>query len=306
MFFIVEKPPRVDPLVKDPNGVLNKCNISSNGLFPSLITPLEKVHYVPLPSLHNLPDKSKRNLFTDGIHLKPWGIKLLSNDIIAGVRSVYTDTVFQRDGKKDDPSSNLNNRKMFQQDGGQKGFTDRKPRRSSESESNHFVGNQPSGRYGQIEEPYRREGYQSQQDPSYRKWDDRRNSGDFQPGGSRRNQRRASNQEHFHPDGRRRNMQEDFHPAGGRGMGRENFHPAGRMPQENFHPSGRMGLNDFHPTGRRGNGLEFQPGGRNRNGTDRDNRGHFNITDRGQQDGMPDMVKEYLLKTLMGEPNRRY
>ena len=81
----VEKPPRADDASKDPNGFLSLCNISSNGMFHSLITPLEKVHFIPLPSLHNIPEKSKKNLFTDGIHLRHWGQKLVSEDIISSI-----------------------------------------------------------------------------------------------------------------------------------------------------------------------------------------------------------------------------
>ena len=89
--FVMEKPPRCDSVSKDPNGDFILLNTASNGLYTSLIAPLKKVHFIPLPSLQNLSDGSMKNLFTDGIHLKNWGIKLLSGEIIRGVQSVYTE-----------------------------------------------------------------------------------------------------------------------------------------------------------------------------------------------------------------------
>ena len=88
--FIVERPARFDPVDRDPEGVRSVLTVSANGLFPSLITPLKKVHFIPLPSLS--AGRTERDWFDkDGVHLTPKGMELFCLDIEAGVKSVFTD-----------------------------------------------------------------------------------------------------------------------------------------------------------------------------------------------------------------------
>ena len=254
--FVIEKPPRYDSVSKDPNGVYKLLNTASNGLYPSLIAPLKKVHFIPLPSLQNLSEGSMKNLFTDGIHLKNWGIKLLTGEIIRCVQSVYTDIktedtrFFQRDG-----GSNHQNRRFFQQGGGSNsGFKERRNQRSPEL-GRKLIGD--FGYDGQTQHIYRLD-ESSQQN-------ERRNNGYFnQPGGRKRdhqNERRNSGQI-SQPDGRERDPEFEGRNNGqfNQPDGRERNHQnEGRNNGQFNQPDGRE-IN--HQNERRNNGQFNQPGGR--------------------------------------------
>ena len=277
--FVVEKPPRDDGAEKDPNGFLNLCNVSSNGLYPSLIKPLDKVHFIPLPSLHTLPDSSMKNLFKDGVHLKNWGTRLLTQDMIRGVKSVFKDIKeqdenFQKDGRKENFSNPNHTRRMFQQGGGNN--RDNNVRTNNRSPE---MGRKQFGDFGyneQTQEIYKLE-------ENFHPHEKKRNSQYNQPTGDRRERDLDGNQ-----------------PSGRRNFGNEQS----QRGQGSFHPRGRNGNN-----GRRGNGQQdFQPrrsdDGQNfqRDGNTRYNeQGQRNDNrDRGQhkEDEMPELIKEYLRKTL--------
>ena len=117
--FIVERPARFDIEDKDPEGIRSVVNISANGMFPSLITPMKRVHYIPLPSLN--PVRTSRDCFVrDGVHLSKKGEKLFLHDLVAGVESIFSDlkkptvgpnfNTFQQDGKWSVPKKENNNR----------------------------------------------------------------------------------------------------------------------------------------------------------------------------------------------------
>ena len=58
----------------------------------ALISVLERVHNIYLPSLENLSEKVRKDLYrNDGIHLTKAGLVALEDDLITGVKSVYTD-----------------------------------------------------------------------------------------------------------------------------------------------------------------------------------------------------------------------
>ena len=85
--FLVERPARFDKDDRDPEGMRSVLTISSNGLFPSLPTPLKRVHYIPLPSL--TAKRAKEDCYVkDGVHLSPKGEKLFCLDIEAGVKLI--------------------------------------------------------------------------------------------------------------------------------------------------------------------------------------------------------------------------
>ena len=87
--FVVERPPRSDTENDDTRSILTQ---SANGLYMSLITPLERVHLIPLPTLSNFSGKVRRDCFeSDGIHTNKKGSSNLSSDIIAGVKKVFKD-----------------------------------------------------------------------------------------------------------------------------------------------------------------------------------------------------------------------
>ena len=87
--FVVKKPARFDREVKDPEGIRATLTVSSNGILPSLITPLKRVHFIPLPSLSS---KADRDCFSrDGIHLTTKGEHLFILDLVAGVKDVFPD-----------------------------------------------------------------------------------------------------------------------------------------------------------------------------------------------------------------------
>ena len=310
--FVVEKPPRDDNTNKEDNKILTDCNTSSNGLFPSLITPLEKVHYIPLPAFQKISDKSRMNLFdVDGIHIKHWGLKLMSEDIISGVRNVYTDisaggTSFQKDGRNQ-PQNNVNQHK-------------------NRANFDNFDGR------GQNTQNYSRQ------------WDNRRKTSNenMRGGGRNENMRGGGNNENMRGGGRNENM---------RGGGRENMRGGGHNPnfqngpppfehqnhyRENLHPDGRNEgpphderqvadqrnhkqgrRNDnsnqsnnrdftrrtFHPDGREANNQPFdqrQHGSSDRNQRAGNSRGQENRS--GQQNEMDDLLN--LVQRLM--ENRRY
>ena len=106
--FVVEKPARFDREAKDPEGIRSVLTVSSNGILPSLITPMKRVHFIPLPSLTS---KADRDCFSrDGVHLTRKGEQFFHLDLVAGVKAVYDDLNletfthpntrnFQKDGK---------------------------------------------------------------------------------------------------------------------------------------------------------------------------------------------------------------
>ena len=303
--FVVEKPPRDETTNNDP---LSDCSISSNGLFHSLITPLEKVHYVPLPSLQKISEQSRMNLFDDdGIHLKRWGLKLLSEDIISGVKKVYKDITddgkfFPKDGKKENQKKVYQNKnKWFQSDG--ENFHD--------------------GRRHNFNKVVNQNRQTVQKDGPYRQWDNRRNdrqegvnvnpqvqndfhpSGSFHPAGKSEgfDTRRRDDQRGFHPGGRNEHDHDKPHQPHKRENFRHDFHPAGRNnnPHEDFHPGGhrRNGFNPNLKDNYRARNNERGTGHPNRGQA---NRGHATRGGHEQSDGMADVVN--MLKTLMG--NGRY
>ena len=53
---------------------------------------VDKVHNIHLPALENLSDKAKKELFkNDGINLTRAGLTALEDNLIQGIKSVYTD-----------------------------------------------------------------------------------------------------------------------------------------------------------------------------------------------------------------------
>lgn len=84
--FVVERAPRSD------SENMSTLSGSANGLYMSLITPVEKVHLITLPSLSSHGGRMKKDCFQpDGIHLSEKGANLMSTDICAGIKSVFTD-----------------------------------------------------------------------------------------------------------------------------------------------------------------------------------------------------------------------
>ena len=90
--FVTVRPARYDKKEKDSKGVKSKLNKSANGMQVALISVLDKVHNVHLPALENLSERAKKDLFkNDGIHLTKAGLCALEDDLVHGIRSVYTD-----------------------------------------------------------------------------------------------------------------------------------------------------------------------------------------------------------------------
>ena len=76
--FIVERPPRIDD-VNEPKNMRSTLTGSANGLYMSLITPMERVHLITLHSLSNYAGKARRDCFEqDGIHVNGKGSSNLS------------------------------------------------------------------------------------------------------------------------------------------------------------------------------------------------------------------------------------
>ena len=108
--FIIEKPARFDKESKDPERRRSVLTVSSNGILPSLITPLQRVHLIPLSSLSTTAD---RDCFSrDGVHLTSKGEQLFHHDMVAGVKTVYSDLCFE--------SFKPQSTKNFQKDGNYK------------------------------------------------------------------------------------------------------------------------------------------------------------------------------------------
>ena len=90
--FVLERPARYDKKDKDPKGLKSKLSQVANGMLMPLINVVENVHLVKLPSLDNLPEKERKDIFkNDGIHLTYVGLTELEDDIIAGIKTVYKD-----------------------------------------------------------------------------------------------------------------------------------------------------------------------------------------------------------------------
>ena len=113
--FIVERPARFDNKDQDPENVRSVLTISANGIFPSLITPMKKVHFIPLPSLS--PVTTSRDCFVkDGVHLSAKGKTLFCLDMEAGVKSVFSDLkdgerLFHKVGRKNDQREDTTNQR---------------------------------------------------------------------------------------------------------------------------------------------------------------------------------------------------
>ena len=174
--FIVEKPARFDKEAKDPEGIRSVLTVSSNGILPSLITPLKRVHLIPLPSLSTSAD---RDCFSrDGVHLTSKGEHLFHQDLVTGVKSVYSDLnletfkspsrkKFQKDGKVEDKQFS-NPRSTRGQSGGNTNWDGyhkdwREPRHTG-SYNRKYQNHTPEQHYRRYREPQ----YQ------YRQPDDRR------------------------------------------------------------------------------------------------------------------------------------
>ena len=120
--FVVEKPARFDREVKDPEGIRATLTVSSNGILPSLITPLKRVHFIPLPSLSS---KADRDCFSrDGIHLTTKGEHLFLIDLVAGVKDVFSDLKLEQFKHPDSKNRNRNFRSEYRNtsDDNQNGF----------------------------------------------------------------------------------------------------------------------------------------------------------------------------------------
>ena len=90
--FVTVRPARYDKKEKDAKALKSKLNQSANGMQVALISVLEKVHNIHLPALDNLTEKAKKELFkNDGIHLTKAGLAALEDNLIQGVKAIYTD-----------------------------------------------------------------------------------------------------------------------------------------------------------------------------------------------------------------------
>ena len=291
--FVVERPPRGDSEKK-----FSELNVAANGMLPSLITPLDKVHYIPLPSLNNLSEKSKKNLFTSkGIHLKPWGVKLLRNDIVAGVKSVYKDInlnrseSFQKDGNSGTNSEDRNNEKH-----------DIHPPNRKDNTTRTSPSNQPFGRFDSSR----------RNESNFHNDHDKGSFNHFvqnQNQNFRGNPGRFNRDERFHTDGNRRFDREQSHH--GRNNRDDSFHMDGdRQYDRQQSPNGRQQNNGVGNRNNHGGGQQDRvydgqqsPNGRQQNNHGGNDRNHHG---GGQQEGqMPELVKQYL-NTFLRDQSRRY
>ena len=242
--FIVERPPRCD---SEHDGKLSKSllSVAANGLYLSLVTPLDRVHLITLPSLSNLSGKAKRFCFqTDGIHLTEKGLSNLSLDIITGVKTVFKDLEITKDKEKSEPF----NRKHKGGYGGgdQRGF----------GGAHRGAGGSPH---------WRDQGWGGQQ------WHGQQWQGQQWPGQNRGN--------HFREGG-------DFkeHQRAGR------HHGPGRHP----------GAGGHHGAGGQQGNQHWNNGQLPRGGRGWDQHG-------GDRDPMPDIVREYIMRSFTDRPQgRRY
>ena len=119
--FVTVRPARYDKKVKDTKGLKSKLNQSANGMQVALISVLEKVHNVHLPALENLTERDKKELFkNDGIHLTKAGLCALEDNLIEGIKSVYSD-IKDKDhieGSRTQQEHGLGGRKYGRQEAG--------------------------------------------------------------------------------------------------------------------------------------------------------------------------------------------
>ena len=215
---------------------------------------------------------------------------------------------FQKDGSENHVGKQTN-RNMFQKDGGSKGNRNESYDQNTDHDRQQFQG------VGNGSPPHRFDNQQT--------WPNRR---PFRPDTLPVEELRGK--KNFHPAGRRGNNQGNFHPDGN--FGQEHYIQPGRNKpgQQDFQPDNRKGSGQqyFHPTGGRGNFKNdsrargngqnnHSPGSRRRNeqdipfygnsfgirGNGHHDKGQNNSPMPGDKDGMPDLVKECLLQTLMRE-----
>ena len=296
--FIVEKPPRFDPEERDPTGTRNLISFNSNGLLPSLVTPLQNVFLITLPSLN--VNRAKKDFFKDdGVHLTARGRTMFINDIEKGIKLVYSDL-------KPDKPKKPGNSESTHQPSGRNSRDNGNTRRHNSTNSGSENGYKSDG----WQDPkhnvrFKQDGYHSDSR------DDNRQKSRFQKDGNNSNRGRtgnaswqgrnnhkphnnSNNENRFHPDGRQRNnsnnerrFQSDGRQFGQNQQG-QNQHGSNQHGQ-NHHGQNQQGHNQ-HGQNQHG----WSQHGQNQHGYRGQDMRQFN-----HMENMPEQVREYLFNTFM-------
>ena len=281
--FIVERPARFDTEDRDPEGIRSVLTISSNGMYPSLITPLKRVHYIPLPSLST--GRRNRDCFgKDGVHLTPKGQRLFCLELEAGVKNVFHDLIednFQKVGKTYVPRKENQNYQRVE---------NTRSRRNTEDAGAGNGGNNPHGGWND----------RFQQDGN--KYNDHQHNGKFRNDGQFRNNGHFRNNE--------QNMSNGQHRSNGQFRKNEQY----RSNEQYRNNEQKRNNEQYRYNGQNRNNEKYRNDGNYRrnqnehnrtNGQYRENEQDGQNRYRGQNDRtntrapqMPDSVRDYLQQCM--------
>jgi lysophospholipase L1-like esterase len=280
--FIVERPARFDTEDRDPEGKRPILTESANGLFHSLITPLKRVHYIPLPSLR--PGRAQLDSFVkDGVHLSQKGEQIFCQEIEKGVKIVFSDLKvvqitdaksdgFQKAGKKNPHSEVKPNRKTHQNF---QPINDKNLKRNNWADDEYVYETIPDGRKdfrGTSRNSQHDKGRKFQQDDNL----ERRNN--YQQDGYGNNSRQK-----FRYNNNRYNENNTNHPNDQRGQYRRDYQYR-QQPQHGQYPQYRQQTQSGQPHQYRHQTQHRQAGNR--------------------QPDMPSAVREYLQRFMQNENDR--
>ena len=88
--FIVENPPRYDPIPSDPTSVKQKLNKYSNSLLSTTLGLTSRLFVVEQGSLARSSVKARNDLYQgDGIHLTTKGLYYHSSNLLSAIQDCY-------------------------------------------------------------------------------------------------------------------------------------------------------------------------------------------------------------------------
>ena len=91
--FIVENPPRYDPIPSDPTSMKQKLNKYSNSLLSTTLGLTSRLFVVEQGSLARSSVKARNDLYQgDGIHLTTKGLYYHSSNLLSAIQDCYEDT----------------------------------------------------------------------------------------------------------------------------------------------------------------------------------------------------------------------
>ena len=89
--YLLEQPPRYDPVVKDPKGNWAKYSKLFNSNLALLAAGKDRIHIVENSNLARLPGKGREELYNDGLHLTKKGLYTLETNLLMAIHKMRPD-----------------------------------------------------------------------------------------------------------------------------------------------------------------------------------------------------------------------